>query len=168
MNRFSAALLLCALLFSTGCESDGPTAVNDVAGFGSLSALVNSVAFTAGTGSTAGFGGDILEIDALMVAGGEYRLLQLEVQNVTGTGTYTFSPLAGAGIYYEANNADFDDEAVWDTLEPGGSGQVVITLLTASRVEGTFSFVAPPENAEATGTKTVTNGVFSVIPNSGG
>ncbi len=43
-----------------------------------------------------------------------------------------------------------------------GTGTLTISTLTASGASGTFSFTAPPANAASTGTKVVTNGVFSV------
>ncbi len=44
----------------------------------------------------------------------------------------------------------------------GGSGTITVTTLTATRVSGTFSFVAPALSGGATGSKTVTNGSFDV------
>jgi hypothetical protein len=43
----------------------------------------------------------------------------------------------------------------------GGGGMITLTTLTATGVSGTFSFEMAPQ-APATGTKSITNGVFNI------
>jgi hypothetical protein len=50
----------------------------------------------------------------------------------------------------------------WGTGFAGGSGTITVTVLTATRIAGTFSFDAMPGSGAATGTLQVRNGVFDV------
>jgi hypothetical protein len=53
----------------------------------------------------------------------------------------------------------------WNASLTSGTGVLNVTTLTATGASGTFNFAAPPaippSNLGATGTKNVTNGVFS-------
>ena len=52
---------------------------------------------------------------------------------------------------------------IWDTLQVGASGTVTTSLVTATAVAGTFSMTLRPLTPTgATGTKFVSDGVFSV------
>jgi hypothetical protein len=52
---------------------------------------------------------------------------------------------------------------LWLVDRPGGSGTIVLTVPTSTRITGTFSFVAPADSATgATGARTVT-GEFDIV-----
>ena len=88
-------------------------------------------------------------------AGGQTLVITL--YNVPGPGTY---PL-GVGPSVPGGNALISTTAGgWKTAQSGADGTITITTLTATRMEGTFSFTAVAFTGGATGTKTVTDGSF--------
>jgi hypothetical protein len=75
-----------------------------------------------------------------------------------GVGTYTIGATNGtnANVFTSAG-------AGWSASAIAGSGAIVVTALDASHIAGTFSFVGEAvAPAGATGTKTVSQGVFNV------
>jgi hypothetical protein len=50
----------------------------------------------------------------------------------------------------------------WGPTRNQGSGQIVISSISATSVTGTFEFTAPPLAPPASGTRTVTNGQFNL------
>jgi hypothetical protein len=50
----------------------------------------------------------------------------------------------------------------WQATGGAGSGTVTVTSYTATGAAGTFSFTLPALTGGATGTRTITNGIFSV------
>jgi hypothetical protein len=162
-NAAVKRLLLCVIFASVACGHDDPADPSD--DFGTFSATVNSVQFTAGAGSSATLSQGSLSISAVQVGVTDNRFFDIELDGVNGPGTFTI----GAGednlnfASYSESDAQGANIHVWDTDAEGGSGQVVITQVTATRVTGTFSFVAEPSFFfGGTGTKTVTNGSFSM------
>ena len=55
-----------------------------------------------------------------------------------------------------------DQTGGWGTRLTGQAGTITISTLTATRIVGTFSFVADMVSGGATGTKTVTGGSFDL------
>jgi len=87
---------------------------------------------------------------------GEYMSLQDEqiLPQEAVTGADTVGAMA---------NGAYSEEALGWATAVGGSGTFNITTLTEDRVIGTFEFVATPNQVTgATGTVTVTSGVFNV------
>ena len=73
--------------------------------------------------------------------------------DVTGPGTYVIGGPENLDLGYVH---DFDQ---W----VGVSGSLTLTTLSSTEVRGTFAFVAEPEpGGSATGTRTITDGVFRV------
>lgn len=83
----------------------------------------------------------------------------IALYNIPGPGTY---PL-GVGVSVAGGNALISTTAGgWRTPQTGSDGTITITTLSASRMEGTFSFTAVPFTGSVTGTKTVTDGAFTL------
>lgn len=74
------------------------------------------------------------------------------------TGTFQITPQNPVG------NATWTvGSATWQMNVSGGDGTITITSLTSTGASGTFSFtMVPLPNTSATGTKTITDGVFNV------
>lgn len=159
--------LTLSLTALTGCDSDddddpAPT------GNGSMSATVEGNDWNANVAVQATYitqGGT----NALTVVGssdqgeGLSTTISLNLLNVTGTGTIAvdgsnLTNLSSAS-YAIANSTSANDAEVYNSV--GNSGQVTITELTETRVSGTFTFVGS-EATGGTGTRTITDGEFSV------
>jgi hypothetical protein len=84
----------------------------------------------------------------------------ITLYNISGPGTY---PL-GVGVSVPGGNAliSASTGGGWKTAQTGADGTITITTLTASRMEGTFSFTAVAFTGGATGTKTITEGTFAL------
>ncbi len=102
-------------------------------------------------------------ITALRVSGSNNYTMVFSLYNITGPGTY---PL-GVGVFVFGGTALISQVGTdgWSTPLSGAAGQIVITTLSATRMVGTFEFVATPITGTAAN-KTVTQGVFD-IPVSG-
>lgn len=88
--------------------------------------------------------------------------IQLSVSHVTGPGRYPLGvneQRVTGGFALVANGAF--TAPLWSTPTTGEAGEVNLTTVTATRLAGTFSFVAQPNNAFG-GPRTVTGGEFSV------
>jgi hypothetical protein len=55
-----------------------------------------------------------------------------------------------------------DSTGGWGTGFSGGTGTIAVTVLTANRIAGTFSFGATPGSGAATGVMQVRNGKFDL------
>ena len=98
------------------------------------------------------------------VAGGNNPLyLSLEFPNAVGT--YTFGPAVAATATYTTSNSPNGMSATYFAGATGsgtvaGAGTIVVTALTATTVQGTFTFTGI---SAATGNaKSVSNGTFNV------
>jgi hypothetical protein len=74
-----------------------------------------------------------------------------------GTGTFQVAGTDGTNANYIKSGQGWTA-----AFGSGGSGTITVTSVTATRVGGTFSFVAQGISGGATGTKTVTNGSFDI------
>jgi hypothetical protein len=109
-------------------------------------------------------------ITAVRTAGANPLQLVLNLYNIPGPGTYpigvTDQVFGGEaqiiGPQYSAGR--------WMTLLDGAAGEITISVLTTTRMAGTFSFVAYPQQPTvATTTRTVTQGTFDLsVTGSGG
>jgi hypothetical protein len=92
-------------------------------------------------------------------SGANNYVIAITLYNIPGPGTY---PL-GVGAQIVGGNAQISNATSgWSTPLSGAAGSITITVLTASRIEGTFNFTATPILAGTTGTKTVTDGNFAL------
>jgi hypothetical protein len=95
----------------------------------------------------------------------EFRTISLTLYNVAGTGTY---PLGVNTMMFGGTGLVADAASGWSTPLSGAAGTVTISVLHPTRIAGTFSFGADASTGSATGTKSVTNGQFDLLLESGG
>lgn len=122
-------------------------------GDGNIAATINGTAFRSDK-----------KLDQALHASDIYTVGGLNSKYVVGIsliisapGTYSLAPGATGAA---AVVGDFQGE--WSTDMPGASGTVTVTVLTANRIAGTFSFDAFPESGTAKGTLQVRNGTFDM------
>ena len=87
--------------------------------------------------------------------------LDFDLIGIRGVGSYalgTTAAVGGGGVLVINNLA----AAAWQTPRSGSAGTVLITELSASRMRGTFAFVATPLLGTASGTINVQNGSFDL------
>jgi hypothetical protein len=96
-------------------------------------------------------------ISAVRTQGNAYTMV-ITLNNITGTGTFplgvNISAFGGYALLSDASDG-------WTTPLDGASGEIVITTLTATRIVGTFEFVADPM-AGTGAARTVTDGQFDI------
>ena len=90
------------------------------------------------------------------------RSITITIRGVSKPGTYDLAFSGNAGSYTELKS---DLTQSWLCTTNQGTGSVIITQLSSTRVVGTFSFSAPALiTSGAVGTKIVTSGSFDVKP----
>ena len=161
MPRLSA-LLPGLLLVATSCGGGGGG--NGITGTGNNNPLLNGTFSASINGTSWSAAGRVAVTrgvsNSLIMAGASLTYsLSFALINATGPGTFSlvyttttvpsFAILAGNG-------------AAWTTNTTGGTGSVVVTVLTANRVAGTFTFDAPASPGQGTTTAHVTGGTFDV------
>jgi hypothetical protein len=154
-SRLLALLLPLPVAAAIACgSSDGSTGLGGGGSLvnGSFSAKIDGATFTA-TAATVVSSSGIVSVGAGNASGRTLGFAWVD----GGTGTYPVgSGNATVGTHtYQSHT--------WSASAIQGSGTITITTKTATRVAGTFSFVLQPDAASgATGTRTITNGVFDL------
>jgi len=74
-------------------------------------------------------------------------------------GSYTIGTGSAAFAFYLTNAGQEN----WNADSSQGSGTIVVTTLTATRIAGTFTFQAVTVTQSTPTTVTVTNGVFDIL-----
>jgi hypothetical protein len=159
MTRFSA-VLPGILLIATSCGGGGGSSItgtgNNQLLNGTFHASINGTAWSAAgrVAVTRGVSNSLIMAGASLTYSLSFALI-----NATAPGTFSlnyttttfpsFAILSGQG-------------AAWTTNTTGGTGTVVVTVLTANRVAGTFTFDAPASPGQGTTTVHVTGGAFDV------
>ena len=94
----------------------------------------------------------------LAVAGqdGSVRQIQLRVINFAGQGTYS---LGSGNMHLATVVTGTTANDMYTANMVAGTGSIIVTESTSSRIKGTFTFTA---RNTAGGTKSVTNGNFDV------
>ncbi len=120
---------------------------------GTISATVDGVAWRGAVNAFATTAGGLTSL-----VGQDTNTRQITIVLIGGgVGTHSLTfPTNGSHA-----NIQFGGQ-VWDTLLPGGTGSVVITSQTASRVTGTFFFTAQPGLGNNGTRSEVTNGTFDL------
>jgi hypothetical protein len=154
------AIVSLALLVACGGDDKGsPTDPggnsNTVSGDGNITATVNGTAWRSSkAGDHVTRTGQFYGISAVNPP---YALI-LGIGNVTSTGTFSLNLATGNGSSAIISNST----GGWGTAFTGGTGSITVTVLTATRIAGTFSFDAVPGSGSATGTMQVRNGAFDL------
>jgi hypothetical protein len=153
----SRAFLLGSLIIvaCNGSRAVGPPATD-----GNLSAVVGATGFDA-TSVFAGFDEGDFTISAVE-EGDVRKSITIMVHGVDGIGSFQLDASGNAGSYVEADTVETRS---WVVAPHAGSGSVVFTELSSTRVVGTFSFSADALiSSGALGTRSVTSGTFDVKP----
>jgi hypothetical protein len=158
MTRAATTIASLGLLAAIACGGgdDNPTTGPNgtLAGDGNITASVNGTAWRSSKGGDhATRSGTFVGISTVSAT---YALV-LGIGNAA-VGTFSLNLATGNGSSAIITNAT----GGWGTAISGGSGTVTITVLTATRVAGTFSFDAVAVSGSATGTLQVRNGTFDV------
>ncbi len=149
-TRSAVAVSLAVLL--AACGSDGPTGPVPLAN-GNYSARIDGAEFNATSAAVIGGFGGLYSLGGGNASG---RTIGFAWSDA-GPGTYAIGTV-GTTIASHTHMGQ-----TWSASTAQGSGSIVVTTSTATRVAGTFSFVLQPDVASgATGTRTVTNGVFDL------
>jgi uncharacterized protein DUF6252 len=153
-----ASLLIAVSACGGGSDNGNPTGVNGnstVAGDGSVTMTINGAAWRSlKAGDRVTKNGQLYGIASVNVP---YALV-LVLANVTGPGTFSLSAANASG----SNAIISNTTGGWGTGFAGGTGTATVTVLTANRIAGTFSFDAKPGSGGATGTMQIRNGKFDL------
>lgn len=163
MTRASSVIAALALVVVSACgggkddnaDPTGPDGNTAATGDGNVRMTVNGVSWRSSKA------GDHVTRNGQFYGVGTVNppyALVLGIGNVTGPGTFSLSLATGNGSSAIISNAT----GGWGTAFSGGTGTVVVTVLTANRIAGTFSFDAVPGSGAATGTMQVRNGSFDL------
>jgi hypothetical protein len=150
--RFRPVVALTLMLSLAGCGSDEPTGPAPLAN-GTYRAKINGVEFNAIAAAVVGGAGGLYSLGGGNAAGQTIGFAWVD----TGTGTFPIGN-PGSTIASHTHNGQ-----TWSASSAQGSGSIVVTTSTATRVAGTFSFVLQADGASgATGSRTVTEGSFDL------
>ncbi len=157
MNRAMKSLLYFFLVISVGllqsCGSDSDDSNNPLSQ-GTMTATVDGVSYTATSVVGGTFG--VFNVTGSELKGSTTNTISISLPNLTGTGPIEIDGfLSGIAAYYTGNPNSVD---YFNNGFTASSGTVNITEFTATKVSGTFSFVA----TSGTTTLNVTNGAFSL------
>ncbi|MCI1186822.1 DUF6252 family protein [Hymenobacter sp. DH14] len=158
LRRSAALLLLTTLGACSSSKKDDPTATPAKG----MSWTVDGTTQTTTTLQSQKFQSSI-SVAGTIPASANPTYLSLEFPNAVGT--YTFSPTAAASATYVANAGTSSPSTAYYAGATGsgtvtGAGTIVVTALTATSVQGTFTFTGI--NANTGNAKSITNGTFNV------
>jgi hypothetical protein len=133
-------------------------------GAGPMSATIDGQAWTASAGMVTAQTNPsvpgLFVVQGTQVNGTSTKTITLNLYNIDGPGTYPMGVnimvAGGIGIVATAS-------AGWSTPLTGASGTVTITALDATRIAGTFAFLAGATYGSATTSTTVTGGTFDAV-----
>lgn len=148
-KRFAVAVSFAMLL--AACGSNEPTGPAPLAN-GTYRAKIDGADFNATSAAVIGGAGGLYSLGGGNASGRTVGFAWIDA----GPGTYVIGTGATVGTHtYQGQT--------WSASSAQGSGSIVVTTSTSTRVAGTFSFVLQPDVASgATGTRTVTQGVFDL------
>ena len=136
-------------------KSTGPNNGGNTASDGAISATINGTAWrSTKTADRVSKSGNIYAIVSFNLP----YTISLGIAGLTAPGTVNLNIGTGQGSQAIIANST----GGWGTAFAGGSGTITVTILTANRIAGTFSFDAAPGSGNATGTLQVRNGKFDL------
>jgi hypothetical protein len=155
--KFSSCAVVLFALIIVGCgDSSGP----GTGGGGPMSATIDGAAWSSQTFASQAGGG---VNGGFSIVGGSASAssptLAITLSNISEPGTY---PLGVGGTVRGGIAIVGQGASSWSTPGSGSAGTIVITVLTASRIAGTFSFVATPSFGQTGANRTVTGGTFDM------
>ncbi|RXR20486.1 hypothetical protein EQG63_00720 [Flavobacterium amnicola] len=163
-------IMVALTLVLSSCSNDDPApapAPTPIPANSSVvTAKVNGAAFSSvifgvssATAQKMGTGPDTI----ITVLGSNFSAssISITLHGVTATGTYTLDSTTDSVIAYTPGSGD----AAYGTgICSGVSGTVVVTSISDTKIEGTFSFTGKDgENCDTSETKTVTEGSFKGV-----
>ncbi len=148
-----SSVLFAALATLAGCGGeDGDDMMGPGLGTGSMSMTLDGQAWTAVAANVDNSNG-IIVTAASNASGVAMGFAFLD----NGPGTYTIGP----GQVTNANHSTQGGN-LWLASGSQGSGTLVVTTLTSTRVAGTFAFEMVAFAQETPPTRSITNGVFDI------
>jgi hypothetical protein len=149
----------CAALACSDPNRPDPVDNNDN---GQVGGNLHGNAFSGSLAAPATLQNGTLSFNAAQNLGGSRsRRLAFTLTQVTGTGTYNFGVSSPSRIEY-TDAYTISVAYVYSSDLPGGSGTVVITTLTATRVAGTYSAALQPVTATGAAEEQLVAGTFDV------
>jgi hypothetical protein len=147
---------IVAASFVVACGGDSTEPAPNLVTNGSFSAIINGTAWSAV--------GPVLVTKtakntavAIVSVSPTYGI-SLAISPLTTPGTFSLAFLNPGSVGFISSSTG----AGWTTLAQGGTGTATVTMYTANRIAGTFSFDAVPSSGGASGTVRVTNGAFDI------
>ena len=158
LPRAAALLLFTALTACSSGKKDDP----DPAPAKGMSWTADGTAQTTTTLQSQKFQSSI-SVAGTVPGGTSPLYLSLEFPNAVGT--YTFGPAVAATATYTTSNSPNGMSATYFAGATGsgtvmGAGTIVVTAITATNVQGTFTFTGI--NGATGSAKSVSNGTFNV------
>ncbi|MGQ0764579.1 MAG: DUF6252 family protein [Gemmatimonadota bacterium] len=164
-----STISLPALAFTLACGggggNGGPGGPGGGGGNANFTASIDGTSWTAITAATQVLGsanGTFVIVGS--TGGSNPTALSLSLVNISGPGTYS---LGVAAVVPGGLATITTGTAGWSTPLSGLAGTVTITAVSATRIAGTFSFVATPV-LSASGNRNVTQGSFDLPVTSSG
>ncbi|MGH7468953.1 MAG: hypothetical protein ACRENP_13445 [Longimicrobiales bacterium] len=150
-------LTTALVIVLSACSNDtsGPQGANT-----GLTARIDGAAWASeGSVALAVLGGPGLYVISGSQLTANGYIMSISLYNIPGTGTY---PL-GVGVTIPGGSVVLSNASGgWASPQSGADGTINITTLTSNRMEGTFNYVVNALTGSATGTRTVTDGVFQL------
>jgi hypothetical protein len=129
------------------------------AGTGSITAVIDGQSWSAGPGPAGCRLGALSQGGAIGICGTD-GVYQIPLSVRAAIGTYQLGVAASGGE--SASLIQLANQAIWAPSRLQGSGEIVVSSLTATTISGTFTFTGGPLVPPATGIRTVTNGQFNL------
>lgn len=167
INTLTATRIAGTFAYTTDSQGNPPTPLSvtsgtfDVPVTGSASALPDN----AGSKLTATINGNAFVASAagvtlsgatpyLQIVGNDFnRSLSIGILNMTAAGTYPLGNTPSRTVQYSATVSNVF--STWGSQGTGGSGTVIVTSVTATRIIGTFTATLTPVSGAAGGSLTV-------------
>jgi hypothetical protein len=152
-----------------GCGSGdgdgGPVGPDDDNGnpTGPMAATIDGtrwVSDLAPSGLVVGTPGQFAITGQKLISSTNAQFVSLVLSNIDRPGTY---PLGVSTTLWGGFGLFGDATSSWATPLSGAAGSVTITVLTETRIAGTFAFDATPAGGSASGTKRITEGTFDYL-----
>lgn len=165
------SLAIATILSSCSKDSNGGSSLAIPATGSYINAKIDGADFTtviAGQSAATAVRNDNAGMTSILIGGSSVNMsdmtnsktISLSLNGITAAGTYTLnSTNTESVLLYTIMNTTTQAQATYTTSEcTGANGTVTISSISATKIEGTFSFTGKDD--ACTGTKTITNGTF--------